>query len=322
MEAERPEPRSMTMVDVLTLVAGVGLALVPALTPLLYTFPEFDIHRLSLEAPRFFAGAGLALTGVAWVRVGRYRRMPTAAEWLGFLVASPLLFNGSWLDIRRWDHRPYRPAPPAVTSDFLRHRGDWEVAAVFAALTLGGFVVLVLGRRVFPAWLRSALLGCLLLLAIAGPCRVLADHGPHLFAPRSDFQISRGSAWGGSTTGTSLAWKSRTLLFSLPLGLILGIPAARALDERIRRRPWSWLDWTDAIVATFAGFLWVPAYQCEFPTYTWPWLVEWLLLISWLVAIAILGRVIVARLGPTWHRWFGEDQDRSSSEAASAASTA
>src|SRR4051794_40699251 len=87
----RNEPRSMTLVDVMALSAGVALALAVSFGGrqifggFTYAIPEPWVLLVILLAWVFWLGA-MSISLVVAARLVRYRRFPRPAEWLAILI--------------------------------------------------------------------------------------------------------------------------------------------------------------------------------------------------------------------------------------------
>jgi hypothetical protein len=303
----------MTMGDVLVLVAGVAAAYVVVGTPLVNPFDRTHNGRLVFEVIRFLQGTSLAVTSVALARVGLYRRMPSAAEWLGILVGCTLLGEWSWLDVDEWIYAYQRTLAVWLSpSDFTGAR--WFVAGVFSAKIAIGLGLLRLGRRLFPTWIKTILLSSLALLAMSVPLRVLSLHGADSISPS-----------GGLGPGIlPFLYQGICMLIAfIPMGLLFGLPAVAAIRQRILGRRWNWVEWAAAGTSALA----LLALVIATPTGLNPTSPEGLglrfLVIVGLGVIGFISNLILNHVSEPWCLWTEGPAapDQSSPESDSAAST-
>ena len=110
---------------------------------------------------------------------------------------------------------------------------------------------------------------------------------------------------------------------AVPFGLMFGIPAVAAMTERLRGFRWNWVEWVgfNASIIVILGLAMLD--RTEFPEFTWGWLAERLILLIWYLAVALLSRLFLVYLDPTWERWIGllSFQDRSADSGSSSLSS-
>jgi hypothetical protein len=309
----------MTMGDVVLLVAGVAVSVAFTGGEWVNPFHRSPDVELARDLTRFFQGMSLAVSVVALGRVGLYRRMPSATEWLGILVGGSLFGEWSWLDLDRWicafQLRKLSCFCVHEYGIFLLIVADlsnpwgigkrWRVAGLFTVVIAIGLGLFRIGRRRFPTWLKTVLLAWLAVLTMTGPLWVFSVHGADLISPSGGF---------GPGVGSILHRGACLLVAALPMGLFFGLPAVASLRERIGGRRWTWVEWTAAGSSTLTGFVGVLSYRGEFRTPSLAWLAERLMVLAWLAIVAVLSRWILIRFGPPWRRWIEGpmDHDRSS----------
>jgi hypothetical protein len=307
------EPRSMTMVDLVTLVAGValGYAAIASQPGLAFMPPAWVLAVIAISNVFFWMAA--ASSFVALGRVTAYRRMPRPAEWLAILISVAGLTGRPEFNVDGWVNECFAVFP--AWKDRLDFDGwRWLVAGLAGLASLATIGAVRLGRRAFPPWLKTLLLAWSALIAYAGPLWVFGFLGDDLVSPSRGFGVGDLAIFHRQACG---------LFGQFPTGVFFGIPAMGALLDRLVGRRWSWVEWSAA--AATPKFIFAPLmlYPWEFATISPAWLAERALLLTWLVAIALTSRWISIRFGPPWRQWIvgPADQDRSDTESISEAST-
>jgi len=284
----REEPRSMTLGDVVAMVAGVavGLGCSPRATG------RFSPQTMLIFAITWgFWALAVMLVFVVAGRLARYRRRARPAEWLAILVAvAGLAFREGW----RMDLAVSAVFAAARTTDWSFDLLRWALGGLAMVGVLAGLGLLRAGRQVLPPWAKTAILAVLAGLALWGPIDVVGLRGPDLLAPASGF---------GPGDGPILNHVACWLVARLPIGLLFGVPAVGALAERIHRRPWTWVEWASVALAMAAGLLLSPLYRFELTRLSAAWVAERGMVGAWFLAVGLLARLLVVRLGPGWGRF-------------------
>jgi hypothetical protein len=303
----------MTLVDLVTLVAGValGFAAITSL-PGWGFIPPFWV-LVVIGVSRFFLWMTMAFSVVAMGRVAAYRRMPRAAEWLAIVVSASALATRPEFNVDMWVNAIFATFPGSATRlDFDGWR--WVVAGLAGLAGLAVLAVVRLGRDAFPTWLKTLLLASVALLALAGPLWTFGFLGDDLVSPSGGF--------GGGDL--AILHRQLCVLFGhFPTGLFFGLPATAAVLDRVSRRRWAWGEWAGVVSSTLVGLSLGMLNQGGFPRTSPPGMAEWAFILAWLVAIAFTSGFIVRKCSPAWRRWIEGpiDHDLSSSGPESAAST-
>lgn len=282
-----PEGRAITRGDAAALVLGAvaAIASLPAWAAMARGLPWFGLGLFLRNAAGLW-GAAVVLGAAALGRSIRSSRFPRPAEWL---VLGGVAWGVAQL------------LPPSALEDFVqvvgraaRPFGDSELTARWATALVGGAMVglgLVAARwglGVVASPVLTAWLVFLLFLALWCPLSLFNDHAADWFAPGAGF---------GPGTGMVLYRGACQWFAATPTGVLVGLPVVACLGERLRGRPWSWLEWSAAATAALAGLLAVLAYRGELPIGTPGWFAERAVALAWLVAVALVDRALVARLG-------------------------
>jgi hypothetical protein len=288
------EPRSMTLADLLVIVAGVGISFtIPPISgfppPFIPISPGFIIAALvdwSLLA------AGLTTSLVILVRLMAYRRPARPAEWLAILVALLLVLR-TVPDLDTVVNRAFGREWLSNSLGTCR----WIVGGIGLAAFLVGIMVLVAMRRVMPHWARTLVLAALALVLLWGPLDVFSREAPWLLPSWTEGRPE----W--------LFWASvegRRYAAMLPLGLLFGVPARAALARWERRgtRRWIWTEGLGLGTALLLGSLWLGSLyglRSEWPPDGLN--AERAVVPVWIVGVWWLSRAIVRRFGDAWERW-------------------
>jgi hypothetical protein len=295
----RSDPRSLTLADMMSIIAGaaVGVALLgtgrfalpvaPYLPPLPLWFPILLLCSwclLTLGASTSFAVIGRQMA---------FRRPAFAAEWLSILLALSLFketvpsVDGL---VNRWF--PY----PWVSTAF--GQCEWILAGAGLFVALLGILVLAWGHRVCAPWAKTVLLAASLFLLLWLPLEVLARDGSVLFPAPPE----RAPRWI-----IALATEIRVSIGRLPTGLVYAIPAVATLLQWKARGAAGrkWTEWPGPVVALLLGlFYLVSLYVLRGE---WPpdrLYAERAIVPVGILGLALLGWFLVNRLGPSWSKWF------------------
>ncbi len=305
----KQEPVSMTLVDLVALVAGVaaGFAVLKALPELPFIPPGWVL--LVLAVSNFLQWATIACAVVALGRVASYRRMPRSAEWLAIVVS---LFTVSRLQVFNfdlWVNVLLTMSPVGLDRiDFDGWR--WLVATFASLLALVMLGLLRLARNVTPTWLKTLVLAWVYLLCLTGPLAVFGFLGDDLVSPSDGF----------GPGDLAILHRQLCILFGFfPIGLFFGVPALAVLIERMRRRHWSWSEWAAASSSILVGLTSMLFYRWEINRFSLGWIGERFLVLGWVIVVALVSRLILIRVGPAWNVWFGDisGQDRSTDSVSS-----
>ena len=286
----REESRSMTLGDVVAMVAGVGLGLAASPRPS-GPVPPRVMLLFSITWGLWALAVMLAL--VVLTRLIRHRRGASPAEWLAILMAvSGLAYRADWGVDR------------AVASIFATFRRSdvsfapfrWLLAGGASVAIGSGLVGLRLGRRFLPPWVKTVVLAGLAALALWGPVEVIGLQGPDLLTPGGGFL--GGDSW-------ILCRRICILLAQVPFGLMFGVPLVAAIAERIARRPWTWVDWASFALVVASAWLLPSAYPGDFDRPSLAWAAERGIVALWAINVAVLSRWIVVWAAPGWRRWLG-----------------
>jgi hypothetical protein len=276
------ETRSLTLADLLLLV--VGFALVFSLPWLTYPGQGITVGRVRMPGWTVWlyilqeaaAKVGVILAPAILARRIRYGGLPRPGDWLGLVVAWPVLSNlivrSGWTRrFARWflvDLRSafgyaapfFRPGnysgrgfqyDGAVYSEYEGFPSDFtpgdedRIWGEFAVLLL--LVIAALGRR----WKRLPDWACTTLLWLAGFIWCAGVRG---LIRHSLGQASRVfSGWTGMPS--DIPFTIACAVGMVPQLLLLTVPFVAVLFElRIRAsRTWTWTEW----VGTIMGFLWL-----------------------------------------------------------------
>lgn len=298
------EPRLLTLLDLMALVAGIAFAFArpsPSLaSPVVSHEPGVVVlARLVL----WVLQVGCLGTGFAIVaRRSRYGGMPRPPEWLAILISLTLVIEVV-PDVDQVVEATWRPLGLGDVS-FSRCRWLWAGVALAVSLVL--LAAVVLGRRTLPAGMRTLLLIVAATALLWGPLPVIAQELPGLPfwyveppLPPADYRRFRAGL--GLRAGISL----------IPTALLLTLPAVSTwLDYRRRgTRAWTWPEGvgslSGALIAAAALVYFAVILGSVFLSGD---LEESLRLLSWPFA-AVLSFALVRRLGPAWNRWIGARYD-------------
>jgi hypothetical protein len=288
----RIEPTSLTISDLIAIVAGVAIAIA--------AWPPFSVPPMMPGSIPYWFVIGLILywcvlaleTGASLgvlARQALYRRRARPAEWLGMLIALELVTLPS-LDgavNACFSHQ-------MILSAFGMCRWILAGAALLAICTV--LALLAFLGRLLPCWTRTIALAVLALLFLWGPAQVLAQEIHSLLPRLSRFRPE----W--------LFWivvESRRALGEIPMGLIYGIPVAAIVrDWRTQReRIWLWTEKAAVGVGLAIGLGALGLFY--FGRSEWPpdgLRAERIVMPFWLLAVWGLSRWLISRFGPWWNR--------------------
>lgn len=289
----------MTLGDSIAMVAGVGLGLgtVPPLGGWAASTPTAAVALVLTIITGLWVLA-VAIAAVVLARSARHRRRPRPAEWLAILIAvAGLAF------------RPAAGLDRAVAALFAGLRTAdvsfaalrWLLALAATAAIVAGLVGLRLTRRILPAWAKTVVLAGLAFVALWGPIEVIGLNGPDLLTPSTGF---------GAGDGWTLYRGACLLAAQLPMGLVFGLPLIAAFAERLRRPAWTWTEWASLGLSSAVALAISTLYRGEFRQPSVAWATERFLGVLWLLAIGLISRLILVRLGPGWRRWLDGPGER------------
>jgi hypothetical protein len=291
---EPHEPRSMTLADVLAIVAGVGISLaIPPVSgfppPLIPISPWFIVAALVVW---LLSAVALAISSAVLVRLAAYNRPARPAEWLAILLGLLLVQRAlpnpdnviNWAFGQEW-----------LSKSFALCR--WIVGGIGLLAFLVGITVLVAMRRVMSHWAKTPLLAALALVLLWGPLDVFVREAPWLL-PSWPEERPKWLFWAYV--------EGRRYAAMLPLGLLFGVPATAALARWVRRgsRRWLWTEWLGLGAALLLVSLWIASLYLL--RSEWPpddLIAERAVVPVWVVGVWWLSRAIVRRFGDAWDRW-------------------
>jgi hypothetical protein len=293
----RIEPRRVTLADTLAIVAGFGVAI--ALRPVPYLPPP----SMGIVVPIWFVviwwSIGLLLTtalATAFAIVVRqlmFRRPARPAEWVAVLLGL-MIFREALPNID--DMINQRFSPDWLSRSFGLCR--WIVGGIGAVMSLVCLAVLGLLRRMSPHGFKTIILAAAILALLWGPIRVFSMEFPWLIPSPPIESTPAGVFW---------AWlEIRKYLGLLPLGLLFGIPATAALEDRRARTPRGrlWTEWPGpgiSLILVFSWLVYLYLVQSEWPPFDLN--AERVVVPFWIAGVWWLCRWIVNRLGDRWQRW-------------------
>lgn len=300
MIAMRPEPRSMTLVDVMAMVVGVAVGLAIVENQDVYVMSGF----LTMVPDRF---AGMAQHSVGWIwgvsvtmaavtlgRVARHRRGPRPAEWLVIVIAIGYASGGDriWFPAERVNFRVMTPMD--AIEDFHRERSI--VASLAGLVAVLGLIVLRRLRRKLPAWAVTIGLCLALTLLAWGPIYVAAMDATAWISPSIGIN-------GAELVNISIL-AATTWAGLVPTGLLIGIPLVGAIADVNRRRGWTWVEWGSMVSSGLILPILLAGWRPDFDPGSWIRCVEWLTAISWVAGILGLSWLVHAKLGPIGRHWY------------------
>ncbi len=299
----RAEPRSMTLVNAMALVAGsAGAFALVSRWPMPYLVMGGPVTARvfwGCELERAGHGLALAASAVVLARVMAYRRLPRAAEWLG-------VFAGLW-PFREW---PEYLIAPYLYSGWMVKRFSWVTlgwikGAIYLAVAAIGLAAIRAGRDILPAWLKAVGLAGVGLLALAGPLWEFEYRVVDLLAPASLYGPDRDAA-------LYLHREACMRLGELPRAVFYGTLAMAALCGRQAGRKLTWIEWaaaTSAAVAILGRSLlikgWVLDLSSGYFAGNWPtWMraAERGLVGVWAISIIAISRCLSINFVSGWER--------------------
>ena len=284
----RPEPRWLSLLDLILIVAAVALTLtIPARTPGWPPFlaPPPLAYFLLVGGLKLTVGIGLVLALVVLFRRWRYGGPVRSAEWLSLALASARLLDAT-PDLDDAVNALYR-AVGSNSLDFGIAR--WLLsapAAVGVSLNLAGFVWL---RRRLRNGSHAASAGtvpvilCGLFLWFWGPCAVVKLELPSLLVSGLKGDPSTWGWWG------SIASFLQQMVANAPMSLTWGLVAAATLRSW-RPHSWIWTEWAAAIDGLLVALLLLAPISPQDRG-------ELISLVSWLVIVGLASWCITGRLG-------------------------
>lgn len=285
---EAREPRWLTVVDLLAVVAGLAIA--ASVCPLSVAVPI----RLGLAigfAAIFWWTLALSagVSAAVLVRQAIHRRPARPAEWLGLLMAINLF---QLPNVDRLVNQSFSPAMVSGSFGLCR----WVIAGYALMAVVAGVVALSFLGRSLPHWLRTVIAGGLLILFLWGPA--------HVFTLEVDSLLPPASRPGRGQTNWLAVAASRHL-GSVPAGLVYGVPAVALIvgSRRLGRRP---LIWTEAIGAAISAFIGLSLLAFHFrgrPQQPPAGLVaDRMIAPLWILGLCLLSAWIARVLMPWWER--------------------
>ena len=276
----------MTIGDavVLTIGAALALATLPGWLSIAKNYPWSGVGMFLRNSAGFWL-ATIGLGGVALARTVRYRRLPRPAEWLALIAfawaATLVLAPAAHEDLVGLIGRPLG----------LFGLGDptarWATAVLVLGMIGAGLVLARTGATILPSWALTVWLVFLAFLAIWSPLAVFDADAANWFAPADGF---------GQGDLMILYWGACRWFAALPLGLLVGLPVVATVAERLRGRPWSWLEWSAASTAALAGLLASVVFRGEFRHISLGWAAERAIAAAWVAGVAWLDLAILRRL--------------------------
>ena len=227
----------MTLSDLLTLIAGVAIALK---LPSPFSWPP------TMQMPAIIAGAfmicGVALMAAAGVmlvtlrRQWAYKRVVHPAEWLAILMVATWI-SEVW-PFRTDDVVNMHFGATWTSASYSGRR--WLVGAAALAIVLNLAGITALARRFLASWIVTLLLAAAAVAWLWGPVVVFSQEVSFPAGPWTDtrsltFWLYR-SVWDFARS--LLSW------------ILFGVPAMAALIERrTGQRRWVWTEWTSVVTA-------------------------------------------------------------------------
>jgi hypothetical protein len=290
----RQEPRSITLIDLMALVAGSAFAM--SLQELIdrswiAAAQVTEPWATLLKAGEYASKVNIALVLVLVVRHVRFRTLFGPVEWLLIAIAMRsvqwrLAFGGGADLAARW----------MGWGSGGRFRA-WYMVGIIGLVVVA--VVLSAFRRTMPVWLKLPLLITLPLFALWGPARLVWD----------ELDILWRMAWP-SVPMAPLTRAAYSGLMQSPEHLIVCVPFVAALID-LRRRglvAWTWQNWTGFGLALFlatAEFVTISAEMAlNYPQLPLRLAKLGLSAECWLAEIAVAA-LIVRCFGGLWTRWIG-----------------
>ena len=179
------------------------------------------------------------------------------------------------------------------------------MAGLLLALIVVGLGLIRLFREIAPAWAMTLALATLAFLTISGPLLIIQLHGDDLLTPPGGFGVG---------PGYLIYWLACLLASIIPLGLMYGLPLSAALGEPFRRSPWRWTEWVGVITPGFLLLTFDYIFLGQgLPASPVEWAAVCGLVVGWFMTVGLLSRLIVAKVGPSWSRWLGDQCSASGS---------
>lgn len=296
-DGRRPEPRRMTLADLVVIVAGVALVLaIPSRAsgwPLFFAPPPL-LYLVVMGGQRLVAGFGLVLALVVLFRRGRYGGPVRPAEWFALGLASSGLVDA----VPNLDDavNAYYVAAGSTALDFGVAR--WLLSAPAAV----GVVLIVAGLGLLRRRTRdgSRVASALTVVGIVvglflwfwGPCQAARLQLAELLVPDLSGDPS---SWGWRLPAVQAI---REVVANGPTALTWGLLAAATVrswraDRGGRARAWVWTERAAFADAVAAALLLLTAVGLHGPA-------DFVRGVSWVATVAGVGLVswwITGRLG-------------------------
>jgi len=275
----------MTTVDamVLTVGAALSLATLPGWMEVAASYPWTGVGLFLRNSSGFWIAA-ISLGAVVLARSAQFRRVPRPPEWLALgAFAWGLTVDLSPSSLEELVQLVGRPLSIFSASEMTAR---WMTALLTTILVVAGWRLARASRSFLPPLVQTLWLTFLVFLAIWGPLAIFGDHAADWFAPAAGF--GRG--------GAMILYRGLCRWIALtPLAILVGLPVVATVEERLRGRAWTWLEWSAAITAGLAGLLGSLVYRGEFRPVSLGWLGERAISTTWVVAVAYFDLKIIAR---------------------------
>ena len=275
----------MTTVDAMVLTVGAALSLfgLPSWMAVAAGFPWTGVGMFLRNSSGFWIAA-ISLGAVALARSAQYRRLPRPPEWL----ALGAFVWGLTLVLAPSSHEELVQLIGRGVAIFRASEttARWITAGTVTILIVGGLVLVREARPLLPAWAQTVWLTFLIFLALWSPLAIFGDHAADWFAPSAGF---------GQGDAMILYRGVCQWIATTPLALLVGLPIVATVEERLRGRPWTWLEWSAATTAGLAGLLASMVYRGEFRPASLGWLLERAIATAWVVGVAWVDLKILAR---------------------------
>jgi hypothetical protein len=231
----RREPNSMTLSDLVALVAGVAFALLLEATVGATWFAYVGVTGLEatlIKSGDYVSKLTIALIAVLVVRHIRSTEEFRAAEWL---IITNAMWSVHWRLVRaggmQWIARCFGWPHLANTDlgDFAGLHRLWYTVGIVCLLT----VVMALTALRMPNKVRPSLLVMLPLFALWGPC----------FLFSGELQLLMSGRWP-SVSYVRLMMMAYVGLMRLPEHVLVCLPLAATLKDLMRedRPTWTWVE--------------------------------------------------------------------------------
>ena len=275
----------MTTVDamVLTVGAALSLASLPGWMAVAASYPWTGLGLFLRNSSGFWIAA-ISLGAVVLARSAQFRRLPRAPEWLALgAFAWGLTVDLSPSSLEELVQLVGRPVSIFNASEMTAR---WVTAFLTTILVFAGWKLARAGRSFLPPLVQTLWLTFLIFLAIWSPLAIFGDHAADWFAPAAGF---------GKGDAMILYRGLCQWIAATPLAILVGLPIVATVEERLRGRAWTWLEWSAATTAGLAGLLGSLVYRGEFRPISLGWLGERAIATAWIVTVAWFDLKILAR---------------------------